>query len=1185
MADLSIDRAQLEIVIKNDESRKRIRELEEDTNRLTKEMKSLEKQGKKDTAEWKDKEQALKRNRAEMDRIVKQIGLTGLTMKELSQRQRELNAIMRNMDPRLPEYKKLQVQLDAVSGRMSELKGKSQAAAFSLNKIADGFNKYFGMITAFAATFTGVILGFRKIIDIANKFGESVANLSALTGLAGEELQWLSDQAKNVAKNGTDAGIKVTAGAQAIVDAYTLMGSAKPELLKNKEALDEVTQAALIMADAAKITATEAVDSLANTMNQFGAPASEASKYINVLAAGSKEGAAAIPLISASMVKFGAAASAANISVEESVGLIETLAEKGLKGELAGTQIKTALLKMQTGADDTNPKIVGLQKALENLRNKNLSAADMMKFFGLESYVAAQILVSTSDRVKYFTDAVTGTNVALEQATVNTETNAAALKRAQNNFELTAITLGEKLAPALTFSTNSFNYLVKAILGAPEFFRKNEIAIIAMLGALFALNAARLKFIATSTLEYLTLQKGIGLRIKDAVVMQTLIVKEELLTIWKTKGTIASKLATTAQYAWNTAIKANPIGAIILAITALVAAVKLWDKNNADAIARQRELNMVLSYSEEILQGLKKVREEQKSQIERLNQLSVTEKQDLREKIRLSIEYAKAKLLELQAKEANLQKDNTQTTLWQTLTNSILSFGNATAFTTNQIIDAALNGAEATAPIREQIKEFDSQLKQFEETAIGLDEVLKAESIADKIGIGSIAELEEKIKYLGVALRNVAIDSEDYTRISGKLSTANTQLKTATKELSDANDDASDKTKKLATAYEKLSKALSDAKNKITDLIAAGKFADAKTTGNLVSQLEMQKHVIDRIAGAGGDVNKFLEDLTNSDDNLLAEQEEFWSNFLTDDKNKEAYAKYLESQKQAQEQQTQTDINKVETPLQLDEEKPKFDKDFYLNSIQVASDAAFDIYAASQDARFNREMSLLNKQMEAELSNKNLTEEQKDKIRAKYAAKEAKLKQEQFKRQKIADIIQAIINTAMAVVKALPNAPLAVAAGIAGAAQIAVIASQPIPQFYAGKYPVTGADDGRTYQAEWTGTPTTGLYSRPSLIAERGPEIVIDAPTTSRMRANAPELIHAIYRMAGKIPQRAEGKYPGDVLLSGANAAIQRTDESSALLATAINMLMEKEFRAKIVYNEYEDMKAKVESIESESTF
>lgn len=465
---LKIDRVQLEIEIKNDQSRLKMRELEGDMKKLKNELKKLP----EGTAEWIKKSEELRKVQAQYDSIIDKIGLTGLSMKELRNRQRELNQVMQNMDPRSASYAQLRTQLDAVNNRMRTLRGQSQATGLSMGKLADGFNRYFGMLTAFTASFTGVFLGFKKTIEVANEYGASVANLSALTGLAGDELNWLSDQAKNLTKSGTDSGIAITASAQEIVDSYTKMGSAKPELLKNKEALDQVTQQALIMAEAAKMEATPAIESLANTMNQFNAPASEAGRFVNVLAAGSKEGAAEISDISDSIVKFGAAAASANVSVEESVAMIEALSEKGVKGEIAGTALKTMLIRLQQQTDDFNPKVVGLNKALENLAGANLSTAEMVKIFGQESLVQAQILIENHKRVSELETAVTGTNTAFEQAKINTETNSAALERAKNAFQLTAIELGEKLAPALTFSTSGFSYLMKAVVAGIEVWKK-----------------------------------------------------------------------------------------------------------------------------------------------------------------------------------------------------------------------------------------------------------------------------------------------------------------------------------------------------------------------------------------------------------------------------------------------------------------------------------------------------------------------------------------------------------------------------------------------------------------------------------------------------------------------------------------------------------------------------------------
>lgn len=66
-------------------------------------------------------------------------------------------------------------------------------------------------------------------------------------------------------------------------------------------------------------------------------------------------------------------------------------------------------------------------------------------------------------------------------------------------------------------------------------------------------------------------------------------------------------------------------------------------------------------------------------------------------------------------------------------------------------------------------------------------------------------------------------------------------------------------------------------------------------------------------------------------------------------------------------------------------------------------------------------------------------------------AEEKKLKREAAQRDKNIAIFNAVINTAAAVTKALPNLILAGIAAAIGAAQIAVIAARPIPKFKGGK--------------------------------------------------------------------------------------------------------------------------------------
>lgn len=132
-----------------------------------------------------------------------------------------------------------------------------------------------------------------------------------------------------------------------------------------------------------------------------------------------------------------------------------------------------------------------------------------------------------------------------------------------------------------------------------------------------------------------------------------------------------------------------------------------------------------------------------------------------------------------------------------------------------------------------------------------------------------------------------------------------------------------------------------------------------------------------------------------------------------------------------------------------DEEKKK--KDALLASTESIANAVFQISANKRHAETDAYIDEIEKRREAELEQKGLTEKQKKAIndKADEEIKAAKLKAWEADRD--AAMKQAVIATALAVTKALPNVWAAAAAGIAGLAQIAVIKSEKPPKFYTGK--------------------------------------------------------------------------------------------------------------------------------------
>jgi TP901 family phage tail tape measure protein len=505
---------------------------------------------------------SVKKETFDYEKVLK--NLNGASLKDLKTALRTIEVQMNKMSRTDPGYEKMKGQAIRLKTEINGVTNSMRAQQSVLGRMADGFNKYLGVGMSFIAGIAGVSMTIKGAIQGFNDYEERVANLSSLTGLVGEDLMWLSQQARELGTATLDGGVLVTNGSQAIVDAFTKVGSARPELLKDKEALAEVTKNAMILSAASKEELQPSIEALTMVMNQYNTSADQARRIINVIAAGSKEGAGEIPYITQAFEKAGTVAADAGLSIETLVATIETLAPRITQPEIAGRSLKGVLLDLQAGADDTNPAIVGMSTALENLGKKNLSITELTKMFGAENITTAKILINNVGELKKYEKAVTGTNVALEQGAVNTDTNNARLAQAKERIKQVSDELGGKLAPAYASIISKSSMLLKSIVTLVDFFikygRQITIAAVAFAGYTIAVKVA-----ANWT------------KIQTAYTVTATAVEAAYSTV---KGLLTGKikLATLAQRAWNLALKANPIGLIVGLIAGAIVWLIEWDK-------------------------------------------------------------------------------------------------------------------------------------------------------------------------------------------------------------------------------------------------------------------------------------------------------------------------------------------------------------------------------------------------------------------------------------------------------------------------------------------------------------------------------------------------------------------------------------------------------------------------------
>lgn len=572
---MAIDQvATVEVRVNGEEAKQELKNLEAIASGLKKELADAYNAG--DTSKIKQVTSELRKTEAQIKTLKKDTTALTEVMNNLDKATpKELRATLTAINRQLnsghikrgsAEWKYYQQQAKLVTAELQKIKTEVQETEGWITRFNNGLTKWGGLLATGAATITGMSMALNTLRKNRDSKESSQAELKALTGLDDSSIQWLTEQAERLSTAMDESGLRIRQSSDEILQAYMLIGSKKPELLKDKEALNAVTIEAMRLAAAAKIDLKDAVTATTVSLNMYGESADQAARYVNVLAAGSKEGAADVSAQAAAIKNAGVAAAGAGVSIEGLQGTIQMLAEKGLEAEPAGTALRKFFLVLQTGPDETNPKVVVLQTALENLNKKSLTAAQIQSMFGEEAFSAATILIDNADKVQQYTEAVTDTNIAMEQAAINSDTNEAKMAQYRNRIKEAGIELMERLNPSLSALTG---WTTKIIVTLPVL------------------------------IDWFVKYKGIIITSATAIAAYTVAVNAS--TIATKAYNTWTKIATATTTGFNTVLKANPFGLVVAGLTAIsTALISYVIPNTKKAKDAQKDYNDELEKTSKI---------------------------------------------------------------------------------------------------------------------------------------------------------------------------------------------------------------------------------------------------------------------------------------------------------------------------------------------------------------------------------------------------------------------------------------------------------------------------------------------------------------------------------------------------------------------------------------------------------
>lgn len=588
---LKIDRVQLEIIVQQDSARQKMIELEKDMKNASSTLTKLKKQFGESSAEYKAQEQVVKKLKAEYDKLFEEIGIGKLSLKELGNRQRELNAILRNLDPSLPQWKQYNQQLKEVNARIRELRNEAKETQFSISKLADGFNRYATIGASVIASLTGVALTARKCVDEYAQMEEAQSQVIKYTGMTKEETEALNESFKQMDTRTPREELNRLAG-----EAGKLGISSRDQVLEFVEAADMINVAL------GEDLGEDAVKNIGKLSQMFG----DGSRTLkeDMLAIGSavnqvaQSSSASEPYLVEFTARMGGVAKQADLAVTDVMGFASALDQNMLRSEMASTALQSLILKIYQ-EPAKYAKLAGMDvQEFVNLVNTDVNEALLqflgtlgkmggmaqmspilkeMKLSGAEAAGVISALAGNIDQVRREQENaneafIDGTSIVNEFGVQN-NTVQAGLDKAKKHFKDVRVELGEQLLPVMKYMVTTGSLTVKG-----------------------------LKAIVSILIEY----KGIILSAATGIAAYT--VATNASTIATKAYTIVTKAATIATNLFSKATKASPWGLVIAGVTAVISYFTIFrdeTEQNTDAL---RNMNDELERTKETMDKVASVK-------------------------------------------------------------------------------------------------------------------------------------------------------------------------------------------------------------------------------------------------------------------------------------------------------------------------------------------------------------------------------------------------------------------------------------------------------------------------------------------------------------------------------------------------------------------------------------------------
>lgn len=412
----------------------------------------------------------------------------------------------------------LKVEIDKTNGYLNEAVNSADHCATSIDKMGkevkeaaadmeDGadstsrVSESFDTLSSILVT-SGVVEGIRKVaaalkecVDVSADFHYTMATVQAVSGATSEEIQKLETQAKDYAST-------TVFMAQDVANSYQVMGQAGWTV---DEMLDSM-KGTMNLASAAGEDLGETTNIVVDAMTAFGYGADQAGHFADVLARASADTNTSVALLGNSFQACATTAGGMGYSVDDVAVALGIMANNGLKAEMSGTALTTALTRMSGANETANGAMEDLGLTMFNTSGQAKPLGQFLgelrdSFAGMteeqkinNAYMLAgqrgmkgllAIVNASDDDWDNLTESIANcSGAADEMADTKLDTYTGDVKLLKSAMERLEIEVGDQLTPALSGLAEAVAKGLKSFTG---FIKEHESAVPIITGVVGAL--------------------------------------------------------------------------------------------------------------------------------------------------------------------------------------------------------------------------------------------------------------------------------------------------------------------------------------------------------------------------------------------------------------------------------------------------------------------------------------------------------------------------------------------------------------------------------------------------------------------------------------------------------------------------------------------------------------------------